>query len=168
MKPSDFIVTPSPSILHNLQSEIIAKNVMFILSKGKNIFRDLTWEEYKVECSKRGDIIMESAFPHFQNVIKYCKSPITVVLFSSVWMDVYQKELKKQKQKVLTIPPIDIFLSNVDKYRKSTPNSIQTSHDIDFDLFQSKLSNIKAKYPIFDAEFSENNKVTIYIPQDQQ
>ena len=59
---------------------------MKILNRTGNTWRELTWEEYKKERLKdfySGFSAREQFY--FDNVIGFCKSPDTAVLFSNVW-----------------------------------------------------------------------------------
>lgn len=85
-RPSDFMKHPFDSVMQNCESETVARNIMVILSRTGNTFRDLTWREYKKERSKDRDsdaVDMEKGY--FQDVIKYCKSPDTATCFSKTW-----------------------------------------------------------------------------------
>lgn len=88
-KPSDFIKTfPMDSITQSWESERVALNIMVILSRTGDQFRELTWEEYKEEREK-GDEFSGLEKRHFDGVIDYFKSADTVVLFSESWKDIY-------------------------------------------------------------------------------
>ena len=87
MKPSNFTSYPWSSVLQNSESETIALNVMKILSRTGNEFRPITWEEYKEERLKDG-YFSDREKSIFENVIPYCKSADTAVLFSKSWVSV--------------------------------------------------------------------------------
>ncbi len=87
MKPSDFDIRPWASALQNSQCELIAHNIMKILKRTGNVFRALTWEEYKSERLK--DInFSDREKEYFDKVIGYCKSEETARLFSKSWEEV--------------------------------------------------------------------------------
>jgi hypothetical protein len=83
-KPSDFMSFPSCSEEQNYESEMIAYNIMVILKRTGNTFRDLTWEEYKTERLKDKDF-SEKEKPIFNKIIKYCKTADTAKKFSPHW-----------------------------------------------------------------------------------
>lgn len=84
MKPSDFMTHPFASVMQNAESEIVARNIMAILSRTGDTFRLLTWEEYKTERLKDGNF-SENEKPYFTDVIGYCESEDTAKLFSKAW-----------------------------------------------------------------------------------
>jgi hypothetical protein len=49
MKPSDFMRHPYDSIYQHMETEIVARNIMVILSRTGNTWRKLTWDEYQSE-----------------------------------------------------------------------------------------------------------------------
>ena len=87
MNPSNFTIFPSDSVLRNYESEKIAHNIMVILARTGNTFRDLTWWEYRAERQADGHFT-ESERIYFDRVIGYCHSQETAILFSSVWAEV--------------------------------------------------------------------------------
>lgn len=94
MKPSLFIEYPWDSTLQNMESEKIAKNIMNILSRTGNIFRELTWDEYKLERLKDAKF-SEAEKYYFEKVITYCANEERAMLFSPIWRDAYIEELKR-------------------------------------------------------------------------
>ena len=48
MKPSDFLNHPYSSRIGKMEAEIVARNIMIILSE-EDKFKKLTWEEYKAK-----------------------------------------------------------------------------------------------------------------------
>lgn len=84
LKPSNFTKHPWSSVLGNSESENIACNIMVILKRTGNEFRPLEWEEYKAERLKDGHF-SEIEKKYFDDVIPYCKSADTAVLFSKSW-----------------------------------------------------------------------------------
>jgi hypothetical protein len=84
MNPSHFTAYPWSSVLQNSESEIIALNIMLILKRTGDTFRDLSWEEYKAERIKDGNF-SEREKGYFDAVLPYCKSAETARLFSAKW-----------------------------------------------------------------------------------
>lgn len=82
--PSNFMSFPMGSVLKNHESEVIARNIMAILNRTGNTFRELTWEEYSKERKKDGNF-SEREKGYFDDVIKYCKSADTAVCFCEDW-----------------------------------------------------------------------------------
>lgn len=85
LKPSRFAsIHPFDSVFGSFEHEIVAKNIMVILSRSGDVFRSLSCEEYERERLKDGNFsLREELF--FKDVIGYCKSPDTAVLFCKVW-----------------------------------------------------------------------------------
>lgn len=114
-RPSDYTSIPMGSTLQNFQSEMIAKNIMVILSRTGNTFRPLSWEEYKEERLKDTGF-SEIEKPVFEKVIKYCKSPDTAVLLKEDWahkvnekptekdIDFLLKKMKENQEKMWSFP----------------------------------------------------------------
>lgn len=84
MKPSDFKKFPYDSVKQNSEAETIARNIMTILARTKNEFRELGWDEYKSERLKDIDFSESEKF-YFHEVIDYFKSTETAQLFSPEW-----------------------------------------------------------------------------------
>ena len=83
--PEDFCEAhPWSSVFQNSESETIAANVMVILKRTGNTFRDLSWEEYKEERLK-DENFSEIEKPYFERVMPYFKSADTAALFSPDW-----------------------------------------------------------------------------------
>lgn len=82
--PSNFTVQPIASVLRKSEAETIARNIMVILERTGNTFRNLSWEEYKEERLKDGHFT-ESEKKYFDQVIDYCASAETARLFSPAW-----------------------------------------------------------------------------------
>lgn len=84
MQPSDFLKHPYDSVMHKMESEIVARNIMVILARTGNTFRTLSWEEYEQERMKDGSFTgLEKA--EFDRVIKHCVSAEAAVAFSPAW-----------------------------------------------------------------------------------
>lgn len=84
MKPSDFCIFPTTSVLQNYESELVGLNIMIILKRTGNRFRPLPWNEYKKEREKDGGSI-PNEHSLFDDVIKYCKNADTARSFSPEW-----------------------------------------------------------------------------------
>lgn len=52
--PSDFITYPWDSVFHNSERETVALNIMKILKRTGNTWRNLSWDEYLSERIKDG------------------------------------------------------------------------------------------------------------------
>lgn len=87
LTPGDFTEFPYSSTLCKVEAEVIAMNIMVILSRTGNKFRELAWKEYKKERLKDEDFT-EGEHEYFDKVIDYCKSSDTAKLFSGVWNEV--------------------------------------------------------------------------------
>ena len=83
-RPSDFIKDPFDSIKQKAEHEQIAFNIMLILKRTGNVFRKLSWTEYKKERLKDGNF-SDGEKGYFNDVIDYCKSEDTAKLFSPNW-----------------------------------------------------------------------------------
>jgi len=82
--PSNFLSNPMGSVLRKSEHETIARNIMVILERTGNIFRELTWDEYKKERKKDGNF-SEGEKSYFDDVIIYCKSADTAKCFCKDW-----------------------------------------------------------------------------------
>ena len=87
MKPSDFIIFPWNSVTKNAECEIIIVNIMKILKRTGDTFRELLYDEYKSERLKDKNY-SDSEKTYFDKVINYCKSEDTAKLFSSIWAEI--------------------------------------------------------------------------------
>ena len=85
-KPSDFLNEPYNSVTQNAECETVARNIMVILKRTGNTFRELTYEEYESERKKDGRYSLNEK-ECFDKVIDFCKSPDTAKLFSENWRD---------------------------------------------------------------------------------
>lgn len=83
--PSAFIkCLPWDSVLQKVEAEIIALNIMKILNRTDNTWRQLTWEEYQEERKKdKGFSTNEKGF--FDQVVSYTTSPDAVAKFCKDW-----------------------------------------------------------------------------------
>jgi len=85
LKPSDFAkIDPMGSVFHKSEYEQIAMNIMMILKRTGNVFRELSWEEYTIERGKDKDF-SNTEMKYFDEVVKYCRSAETAILFSGSW-----------------------------------------------------------------------------------
>lgn len=84
MKPSDFLQHPYDSVFHKMETEIVARNIMAILSRTGDSFRRLEWQEYESERMKDGNFTHGEA-SQFEKVRDYCLSAETARLFSPAW-----------------------------------------------------------------------------------
>ncbi len=84
MKPSEFLKHPYDSVLKKNESEVVARNIMVILSRTGNEFRSLSWDEYKSERLKDGNFT-ESEKQYFEAVCNYCSSSENAKTFSPNW-----------------------------------------------------------------------------------
>ena len=87
MKPSDFTHHPCMSVFNKCEPEVIARNIMKILKRTGNEFRELTWEEYAKERqeSEQDKNFSQGEKRYFDDVIGYCKSAETAKLLSPYW-----------------------------------------------------------------------------------
>jgi hypothetical protein len=83
-KPSDYNTYPWNSIIRKSEAETIAMNIMVILKRTGDTFRELDYQEYKQERLKDGNYSDEEKF-WFDKVIKYCKSSEMAARFSAKW-----------------------------------------------------------------------------------
>jgi len=86
-KPSTFSkIDPFNSKCQNSDDELVAQNIMVILKRTGDEFRELTWAEYKKERLKDGGFTgREKGL--FNNVIKYCISEEAARSFSPKWKE---------------------------------------------------------------------------------
>lgn len=85
MKPSDFKRQhPYGSVLRKSECETVARNIMIILTRTGDAFRDLTWEEYEAERKKDGKF-HGSEKGYFDIVKPYCASADTAIAFCPNW-----------------------------------------------------------------------------------
>lgn len=83
--PSQFLNMPYSSVLQRSEYETIAKNIMVILSRTGNVFRELSYEEYKQERLKDG-AFTESEKIYFDKVSYLSKGvEKEICAFSPAW-----------------------------------------------------------------------------------
>jgi len=83
-KPSDFTNFPWDSVLQKTESEVVAQNIMKILERTGNEFKELQWDQYKEERLKDKNF-SEAEKIYFQKVTKYCESSSLARTFSNSW-----------------------------------------------------------------------------------
>lgn len=86
MKPSNYTGYPWSCKFNNSESETIAQNIMVILSRTGDTFREITWNEYKKERKKDGNF-SDSEKDYFDRVIPYCTSPEKANEFCTKWTE---------------------------------------------------------------------------------
>lgn len=84
MLPSNFKKHPYNSVMNKSEAETIARNIMVILSRTGDKFRQLSWDEYKTERLKDGDFT-EREKAYFDKVVSRCSSVETALHFSPTW-----------------------------------------------------------------------------------
>lgn len=84
MLPGDFATFPYDSVTQNTEHEVIARNIMIILARTGNIWRNLSWEEYVQERIKDGGYCYNEK-SMFDKVVGYCVSEDAARLFSPSW-----------------------------------------------------------------------------------
>lgn len=93
-QPKDFAkVYPSDSVFHNSEREYVARNIMVILGRTGNTFREMVWAEYLKERIKDGggdtyNWEHGSESQLFPQVVKYTTSEDVARLFSPEWAKV--------------------------------------------------------------------------------
>ena len=86
-KPRDFMKHPYDSIYQHMETEIVARNIMVILSRTGNKWRKLTWDEYQTERMKDGGFT-GLEFKEFEAASPYCMSEAQARKFSPEWKGV--------------------------------------------------------------------------------
>ena len=86
-KPSNYCSSPMGSISQNCETEIIACNIMRILKKTGDTFRDLSFEEYESARFDDGAELchIDNEKPYFEMVIVHCTSPLAANKFCRGW-----------------------------------------------------------------------------------
>lgn len=83
-------VHPWDSVFQKSEHEVIARNIMTILSRTGNTFRPLSWEEYAEERKKDGNF-SDIERKYFDDVVEWCtigKAP----MFSKSWWAAAQNQ----------------------------------------------------------------------------
>lgn len=84
-KPSDFALQfPWDSVFQKSEHETIAENIMKILARTGNEFRELSFEEYRKERLIDG-YFTEGEKLFFDEVQPYCLSATKAATFSRSW-----------------------------------------------------------------------------------
>lgn len=83
-KPSDFTNYPWSSVFQKTENEVVALNIMKILSRTGNEFRPLSWDEYQSERRKDGNFSL-SEKKYFGESLPYCESADKAKSFSDSW-----------------------------------------------------------------------------------
>jgi hypothetical protein len=94
MNPSDYITMPFNSRLQKAEAEIVALNIIKILSRSGDAWRKLTWFEYKDERLKDRHFY-ESELAYFNQVVPWTDSAVKAANFSPVWSNIFYKEQNK-------------------------------------------------------------------------
>lgn len=89
MKPSDFTTYPWSSRVGKSEAETVAANIMVILKRTGDEWRELPWDEYKAERQKDGKFSEEER-RYFDQVHEFTVSEQTARLFSPTWKNVGQ------------------------------------------------------------------------------
>jgi hypothetical protein len=97
LTPSLFTAFPMDSILQKSECETIAQNIMVILKRTGNEFRNLDWEEYKKERKKDGNFstMEETFFIRVKYLALGKREDLTD--FCKTWNNKYIEELEKIK-----------------------------------------------------------------------
>lgn len=85
--PSNYCSQPMGSIEQKSETEVIARNIMVMLKRTGDVFREFTFEEYK-KIRLEDDAIdwhVDGEKPYFEVAINYCKSPETANKFCTNW-----------------------------------------------------------------------------------
>jgi hypothetical protein len=85
LKPSNFLSHPWDSVTQNNEHEVIARNIMVILSRTGDEWRSIQWDEYASERAKDGGFNAYKERPCFERVVSYCASPESAKSFSPGW-----------------------------------------------------------------------------------
>ena len=80
-----------------MEPESVAQNIMVILARTGDVFREITFEEYRAERLKDGKF-HSAEKDYFKSVVKDCKSPESAAEFSPVWKASYDGDFEKLKQ----------------------------------------------------------------------
>jgi len=76
---------PMGSIFSKYEYELVARNIMTILSRTGNEWRELSLDEYKKERVKDGNF-PESEYSYFKKVLPYTLHPDFAQEFSKRWI----------------------------------------------------------------------------------
>lgn len=84
MLPSNFKKHPYNSVMNKSEAETIARNIMVILSRTGDKFRQLSWDEYKTERLKDSGFT-EGEKAYFDKVAPWCLTGEQAAAFSPTW-----------------------------------------------------------------------------------
>jgi len=84
LKPNSFTKHPFDSVSQSYNSEVIARNIMIILSKTGNEWRRLTYQEYKCYRLKEGNWTPAESL-YFEEVLPHTTSPGEAINFCKTW-----------------------------------------------------------------------------------
>lgn len=97
LKPSYFLDTfPNNSIFKKSEYETICFNIINILANTGDIFREISWEEYKKRRLKDGNFTNIEKY-YFDKVIKYTVSEDMLMKFSNKWKNIIKDTADKYK-----------------------------------------------------------------------
>lgn len=130
MKPSVFAIYPWGSVLQKQEYEQIARNIMVILGRTGDAFRELTWEEYKKERLTEKNFT-ENEKHYFDTVLTYCENEERAMTFSPDWRDAYVEELKKIKTPKDTVDTLDIYIGELNTERIAEYMKLEQLYNID-------------------------------------
>jgi len=82
--PRDFRNYPWDGVTQNSEDETVARNIMIVLTRNGNVWRELSWEEYVTERMNDGDF-SSGEEKCFRNVIHYTTSEEMARKFSPKW-----------------------------------------------------------------------------------
>ena len=89
LKPSDFVRFPCKSTFGKTEYEIVAQNIMRILSEQGNIWKPLSWEQYAAEQAAfeeaRGSSSIRNDKSYFDEVAPFSLSADAAATFSPAW-----------------------------------------------------------------------------------
>lgn len=100
LKPSHFTSKPFGSFVKRSEVETVAANIMKILKRTGDIFRDLSWDEYKEERLKDGGF-SETEGIYFSVAIPNCISAEKAKSFSPVWNKVKEEPQQTLREKAI-------------------------------------------------------------------
>jgi len=94
--PKDFRAYPYSSVLHKNEYEVIAQNIMKILSRTGNAWRTLSLAEYIEERGKDSKVD-ETERIRFVSVSSWCVSEEQARLFSNSWLKISSRIKREEK-----------------------------------------------------------------------
>lgn len=89
MNPSNFKAYPWSSVFKKAEAEVIAQNIIKILARTGDQWRELPWEEYEAERLKDGKFAGWAEKPYFDKVILYTRSAEDAAEFCAGWADIF-------------------------------------------------------------------------------